>query len=174
MAEGNVNHPLPVAHLIEGGTRVAHPLTLPLVRLGRDAACEVLVRDATVSRLHAEVRSSGATRVLTVTGSTGARVNDSRVSAAVTLTHGDRVEIGLRTYIYHEGELPAGISSYVGHGQEAQQDPLLARTTQSNPVIDREEAEALLGLRRANRFDWVTLAIMAAAFAIGFWFYRRL
>ena len=130
------------AHLIESGTHVAHPLTQALVRLGRDAACEVLVRDATVSRRHAEVRSIGTTRVLTVTGSTGARVNDSRISAPVTLAHGDRIEIGLRSYVYHQGELPAGISSYVGHGQEAQleaqQDPLLARTTQSNPVIDRK------------------------------------
>ena len=168
---------LPVAHLIESGTHVAHPLTQALVRLGRDAACEVLVRDATVSRRHAEVRSIGTTRVLTVTGSTGARVNDSRISAPVTLAHGDRIEIGLRSYVYHQGELPAGISSYVGHGQEAQleaqQDPLLARTTQSNPVIDRNEAEALLELRHAKGLEWSTVAIMAAAFAIGFWFYTR-
>ena len=91
-----------VAHLIESGTRVAHPLVLAVVRLGRDPMCEVLVRDATVSRTHAEVRTTGGARVLTVMGSTGARMNDLRVTAPVTLTHGDRIEIGLRTFTYHE------------------------------------------------------------------------
>lgn len=174
MADPTRAAPPQVAHLIESGTRIAHPLTTALVRLGRDPACEVLVRDATVSRMHAEVRTLGSARVLTITGSTGARVNDFRVTAPVTLAHGDRIEIGQRSYIYHEGELPPGISSYVGHGQEAQQDPLLSRTTQTNPVIDPNDAAALLGLRRANRIDWATMAIVVAAFAIGFWLYTRI
>lgn len=162
-----------VAHLIESGTRIAHPLVTDVVRLGRDPACEVLVRDATVSRTHASVRTADGTRVLTVTGSTGARVNEFRVTAPVTLAHGDRLEIGLRSYVYHEGELPAGISSYVGHGQDAQQDPLLSRTTQSNPVVVPEDLPGLFGLRRAGGMDWTTIAIMVAAAALGFWFYAR-
>ena len=162
-----------VAHLIESGTRVAHPLVTAVVHLGRDPACDVLLRDATVSRRHAEVHTTSGYRVLTVTGSTGARVNDARVTAPMTLAHGDRIEIGIRSYIYHEGELPAGINSYVGHGQDTQQDPLLLRTTQSNPVVVPEDVPGLFGRSASDGADWTTIAIVVAAFAIGFWFYAR-
>ena len=167
--------PGPVAHLLEGGTQLAHPLAVALVRLGRDPLiCEILVRDATVSRLHAEVRTTGARRVLTVRGSTGARVNDFRVTAPVTLSHGDRLEIGQRSYQYHEGELPLGFTSYVGHGHDAQQDPLLSRTTQSNPVIAPGDAARWLKEGRDTSGKWATVAVVVAAFALGFWFYARL
>ena len=45
-----------VAHLIEVGSSLAHPLVTPVVRIGRDPESDILVRDATVSRHHAEIR----------------------------------------------------------------------------------------------------------------------
>lgn len=154
-----------VAHLIEGGTRLAHPLVTPVVRIGRDPESDILVRDATVSRLHAEVRLADGVRTLSVPGSTGGRVNDARVEAPVALRHGDLLEIGIRQFTYHEGELPVGIMSYVGHGQEAQGDDLLSRTTQTNPVIRAQDQTRPSGQRWT--FSWSNVAIVAAAFLFG-------
>ena len=154
-----------VAHLIETGTTVAHPLVTPIVRIGRDPENEILVRDATVSRLHAEVRSAFGVRTLTVMGSTGGRVNDERVEAPVVLTPGDLVEIGARRFTYHEGELPSGVMSYVGHGQEAHGDPLLARTTQSNPVVRLDQLPPSAAPTPGR--DWGSLALVAIAFLFG-------
>lgn len=154
-----------VAHLIEGGTRLAHPLVTPVVRIGRDPASDILVRDATVSRLHAEVRLANGVRTLSIPGSTGGRVNEARVEAPVMLRHGDVVELGIRQFTYHEGELPAGIMSYVGHGQEAQGDDLLSRTTQSNPVIRPHDLSRESG--GPWGFSWTNVAIVAAAFCFG-------
>ena len=154
-----------VAHLIEGGTRLAHPLVTSVVRIGRDPASDILVRDATVSRLHAEVRLAQGVRTLSVPGSTGGRVNEARVEAPIALRHGDVVEIGIRQFTYHEGELPAGIMSYVGHGQEAQGDDLLSRTTQSSPVVLPHDLSRTSGGRRGA--SWSNVAIVAAAFLFG-------
>ncbi len=154
-----------VAHLIETGTTLAHPLMTPVVRIGRDPENEVLVRDATVSRLHAEVRSAFGTRTLTVMGSTGARVNDERVERPMVLTSGDLIEIGSRRFTYHEGDLPNGVMSYVGHGQEAHGDPLLSRTTQTNPVIRMDDLPPAAPVRRG--FDWGNVVIISVAFLFG-------
>lgn len=157
--------PKVIAHLVELGTTVAHPLVTPVVRIGRDPQNEILVRDATVSRLHAEVRSAFGVRTLSIMGSTGARVNDERVDAPVMLTQGDLIEIGSRRFTYHEGELPVGVMSYVGHGQEAQADPTLTHTTQSNPVVRPDEPP--LGMSAKPGRDWGNLVLVLIAFLFG-------
>ena len=157
--------PTTVAHLIETGTTLAHPLVTPVVRIGRDPENEILVRDATVSRLHAEVRSAFGVRTLTVMGSTGARVNAERVEAPLLLTPGDLIEIGSRRFTYHEGDLPAGVMSYVGHGQEAHGDPLLSRTTQSNPVVRADQFPGVAPAKPGR--DWGSLVLVTIAFLFG-------
>ena len=155
-----------VAHLIEAGTSLAHPVVTPLVKIGRDPTSDVLVRDATVSRLHAEVRTAFGIRTLTVAGSTGARLNDERVEAPVVLTHGDLLEIGSRRFTFHEGELPNGVLSYVGHGQEAPADPLLQHTTQSNPVIEESSARAAWRGRRAWGLGLLVVITIVFAYCV--------
>jgi hypothetical protein len=104
-------------------------------------------------------------------GSTGARVNDERVEAPVVLTPGDLVEIGSRRFTYHEGDLPAGVMSYVGHGQEAHGDPLLSRTTQSNPVVRVDQlpgATPAAGMPPVQKGrDWGSLVLVVIAFLFG-------
>ena len=153
-----------LAFLIEMGTPTAHPLAKDVVRIGRDPSNEILIRDATVSRLHAEVRLFGVTRSISVVGSTGARVNDERVTTPMVLSAGDRIEIGNRTYVFHEGKLPPGISVYAGHGPEASQDPLLATTTVSNPVI-----APLANAATGSRARWIGVVIaVVLALVLGF------
>jgi hypothetical protein len=156
-----------IAHLIEVGTQLAHPLVTPVVRIGRDPASDILVRDATVSRQHAEVQSAFGVRTLTVSGSTGARVNDERVDGPRALTHGDLIEIGSRRFTYHEGELPAGVVSFVGAGQDLLADPSLVHTTQSNPVIRPQDLPA----PRESGTPFGTLVLVAIAFLFGWCVY---
>lgn len=148
-----------LAYLVEMGTTVAHPLVKDVVRIGRDPANDILVRDATVSRVHAEVRLFGVTRSISVMGSTGARVNDERVTTPMVLSAGDKVEIGNRTFVFQEGALPPGISLYTGHGPDIHADPLLATTTVSNPVI---RPVAKQGSGRSLRGIGVVIAVIAA------------
>ena len=152
-------------HLIEVGTHLAHPLAVPVVRIGRDTTSDVLVRDATVSRLHAELRATGDRWTVHVLGSTGATVNGARVDTPIALATGDILEIGSRRFTLHEGELPAGIMSYVERGHDPLSDPLLSRTTQSNPVVDPNTLSSQL--RGTPVTNWTNVLIVALAFALG-------
>jgi len=160
-----------VAYLLETGTTIAYPLLKDVVRIGRDPANEILIRDATVSRLHAEVRLFGVTRSLAVVGSTGARVNDERVTTPMVLSAGDRVEIGNRMFVFHEGALPPGITRYAGHGPETHQDPLLATTTVSNrviaPTVNRD------GWATRSRVRWIGALIAIVTLLVAFCSYLR-
>ena len=153
-----------LAYLIELGTPTAHPLAKDVVRIGRDPTNDILIRDATVSRLHAEVRMFDVTRSLAVVGSTGARVNDERVTTPIVLSAGDRIEIGNKTFVYQEGPLPPGITLYTGHGPDIHQDPLLATTTVSNPVI-----VPIVKATTGSRVRWIGIGVaVALALVLGF------
>lgn len=126
----------PEAWLVDDAAHTAHPLALPLVRIGRDPQSEVLVRDATVSRHHASVRQEAGRHVLHVTGSTGARVNGMRIGAAHVLDAGDRIEIGMRVFRYATGTLPAGVAVYAGHDPALEGHDALRRTTETMAAVD--------------------------------------
>lgn len=125
------------AWLVDDAAHVAHPLSAEQVRIGRDPGSEVLLRDATVSRHHAAVRHEAGRHVLHVTGSTGARVNGMRVSAAHVLDAGDTIEIGTRCFRYATGALPAGITLYTGHDPSSLEGhESLRRTTETIAAAD--------------------------------------
>mgnify|MGYP001819419967 FL=1 len=66
------------------------------VTIGRDPACEIAFSEVpSLSRLHARVRFSDNGVVVEDLGSTnGSFVNDRRVTAAVGLSSGDRIQFG--------------------------------------------------------------------------------
>jgi serine phosphatase RsbU (regulator of sigma subunit) len=69
----------------------------PVVRLGRDPGCDVVISEATVSRRHAEVKWDGHELVVEDLGSSGGTfVNDVRVQHAV-VQPGDVLRLGPRT-----------------------------------------------------------------------------
>jgi len=69
----------------------------PIVRLGRDPGCDVVISEATVSRRHAEVKWDGHELVVEDLGSSGGTfVNDVRVQHAV-VQPGDVLRLGPRT-----------------------------------------------------------------------------
>jgi sigma-B regulation protein RsbU (phosphoserine phosphatase) len=69
----------------------------PVIRLGRDPGCDVVISEATVSRRHAEVKWDGHELVVEDLGSSGGTfVNDVRVQHAV-VQPGDILRLGPRT-----------------------------------------------------------------------------
>jgi hypothetical protein len=77
------------------GTQVR--IAQPVIRLGRDPGCDVVISEATVSRRHAEVKWDGHELVVEDLGSSGGTfVNDVRVQHAV-VQPGDVLRLGPRT-----------------------------------------------------------------------------
>jgi FHA domain-containing protein len=69
--------------------------------IGRSRDCDVVLDDAGISRLHAELRPSAAGWTIEDRGSTnGVRVNGERVRGARPLRAGDRVELGSTEVVF--------------------------------------------------------------------------
>jgi hypothetical protein len=84
--------PLP-AFVLPSGTKDSFTI-------GRDAACDLVLYDMTVSRTHAGLRREAGAWVLTDAGSTnGTRLNGWRVSEPVPVRAGDRVTFGSMTLV---------------------------------------------------------------------------
>lgn len=121
-------------------------LSVPLgaeLTLGRDPACEVVIRDADVSRRHARVVARDGGHLLVDLGSTnGTLVNGARVEAA-PLAPGDRIAIGGAAARY----LRQG-------GAEARELAALAALAR---------VDALTGLANRRAFDEALAAAVARA-----------
>lgn len=86
------------AMLTGAGKRVV--LSGDAVTLGRSRECDAVVDDANISRRHAELRPHGDDWTIHDLGSTnGVKVNGRRVREA-TLSHGDRVTLGVTDLTY--------------------------------------------------------------------------
>jgi hypothetical protein len=92
-------------------------LTLPsgtkrIFTIGRDAACDLVLPDMTVSRSHAGLRREAGGWLLTDAGSTnGTRLNGWRVTEPVPLRAGDEVMFGALTMVVTEHAWHAGVAS---------------------------------------------------------------
>jgi hypothetical protein len=79
--------------------------------IGRDAGCDLVLADMTVSRTHAGLRREGGGWLLSDAGSTnGTRVNGWRVTGPVPLQAGDRVTFGAMTMVVAERAQHAGVA----------------------------------------------------------------
>lgn len=88
-----------------GDRRFALPEQTPLV-LGREATCDVPVRDQGVSRRHAELRADGARlRVADLGSRNGTWLNGQRVTSG-TATVGDRLAFGPVEFTLGQEEAP--------------------------------------------------------------------
>ncbi|HVE78064.1 MAG TPA: FHA domain-containing protein [Gemmatimonadaceae bacterium] len=96
----------PRAHLVLEREGRAYPLNAQTVTIGRDASSIVHLRDPSVSRFHADVRTEAGAFVLYSMGSAGTRINGFRVSSPHVLEEGDRIEIGDVALRFVTGALP--------------------------------------------------------------------
>lgn len=98
------------AVLLQERNRRVHPIEGRSLTIGRDRASTIVLRDAAVSRFHAEVRPEAGRHVLYSTGSGGTRVNGQRLAGPYVLEEGDVVEIGEASLRYTREPAPAGWS----------------------------------------------------------------
>jgi hypothetical protein len=83
----------PPAFVLPSGTKDSFTI-------GRDAACDLVLYDMTVSRTHAGLRREAGAWLLSDAGSTnGTRLNGWRVTEPVPLRAGDRVTFGSMTLV---------------------------------------------------------------------------
>jgi hypothetical protein len=92
----------PLAFVLPSGTKASFTI-------GRDAACDLVLYDMTVSRTHAGLRREAGAWLLSDAGSTnGTRLNGWRVTEPVPLRAGDRVTFGSMTLVVTDHARQAG------------------------------------------------------------------
>ena len=94
--------PRPLAFVLPAGTQSSFTI-------GRDAACDLVLSDMTVSRSHAGLRREAGRWLLIDAGSTnGTRINGWRVTEPVPLRAGDKISFGSMTMVVTDHAQPAG------------------------------------------------------------------
>lgn len=126
----------PQCYLVYEFERRAYPLTSDIFSIGRDAGSRIVIREPSVSRAHAEVRSEGDQYVLYASGPTGTKLNGEAVVSPEKLTDGDRIEVGSAELTFRRGRLPLGVS-VVDIANPAGHDPdaMTKRDTITNPIL---------------------------------------
>lgn len=96
------------AHLVDARGQTAYDLGAPAVGIGRDRLNQIVVRDPTASRFHAEIRREAGGYVLHPHGSSGTTVNGRRLGSPIRLSDGDRIEIANMEFRFVTGAVPPG------------------------------------------------------------------
>jgi predicted component of type VI protein secretion system len=100
----------PQALLVNAGARKAYTMRNRVVQIGREIGCSIVLKDPTVSRFHADVRSEAGGYVLYSMGSGGTKINGQTVTAPRMLVEGDEIAIGGTTFTFIRGAVPPGMS----------------------------------------------------------------
>jgi predicted component of type VI protein secretion system len=100
----------PPALLVNAAARKAYTMRNRVVQIGREIGCSIVLKDPTVSRFHADVRSEAGGYVLYSMGSSGTKINGQTVTAPRMLVEGDEIVIGGTTFTFLRGAVPPGMS----------------------------------------------------------------
>lgn len=151
-------------YLVYEFERRAYPLSDAAFTIGRDAGSNIVVREPTVSRAHAEVRSEGEAYFVHAIGATVTRHNGAPVTIPVKLTDGDRIEVGSAEFTFRRGRLPLGVSIVdVGSPAEHLADAMTKRDTIKSPILGGNKAAAAREKSAVGTLFLVGLLIAAAA-----------
>lgn len=132
------------AYLVDTTARRAYRLNRRTVQLGRDAGAGIVLKDPTVSRFHADVRSEAGGYVIYSSGATGSFVNEEQVSRPRLLMDGDEIRIGRMTMVFTL-TAPPGMKVHDPAG--AEESSLTRRSTQLDMRAYREPSEKGLSIR---------------------------
>jgi pSer/pThr/pTyr-binding forkhead associated (FHA) protein len=97
------------AFLVDAQNRRAYPLNRRVVQIGREIGCNIVLKDTSVSRFHADIRAEGGQHVIYSMGSSGTKVGDETVKHPRMLREGDEVRIGRATFTFTRDKVPAGM-----------------------------------------------------------------
>lgn len=152
-------------YLVYEFERRAYPLSDAAFTIGRDATSNIVLREPTVSRLHAEIRAEGDSYFVHTIGATFARYNGSPVTAPVQLTDGDRIEIGSAEFTFRRGRLPLGVS-IVDLASPAGHDPdvMTKRDTIANPILGANKSSPDKKKSGSGTLVLFVMLIVAAAY----------
>jgi pSer/pThr/pTyr-binding forkhead associated (FHA) protein len=130
------------AYIVYEFERRAYPLSDEGFTIGRDAGSDIVVREPSVSRSHAEVRAEGGEYVLHTSGATGTRLNGETVNTPHQLREGDRIEIGTAELTFRRTKLPLGVSVVDRAVSRPKLDDVATRrTTIANPILGTHESD---------------------------------
>ena len=97
------------AFLVDAQNRRAYPLNRRVVQIGREIGCNIVLKDSSVSRFHADIRSEGGQHVIYSMGSGGTKVGEETIKNPKMLREGDEIRIGRATFTFTQGKAPAGM-----------------------------------------------------------------
>lgn len=127
------------AYLIDTTARRAYSLQRRTVQIGRDAGAGIVLKDPTVSRFHADIRSEAGGHVIYSSGATGTFINEEPVSAPRLLVSGDEIRIGRMSLVFTTAA-PPGMKVHNPAG--AEESAAHRRATQIDMRAYREESES--------------------------------
>jgi pSer/pThr/pTyr-binding forkhead associated (FHA) protein len=148
----------PQAHLIDERRRVAHPLNSRSTPIGRDASNDVVLRDPSASRFHAEIRREAGGFALHSIGATGASVNGVASRSPRLLTEGDEIEIAFETFRFTQRPLPPDVGLAPMHSAE-NDEAGRRRTVSSEQLVVTEDNSAG---RHSNRIKLIIAVVLGA------------
>jgi predicted component of type VI protein secretion system len=162
---GSIAMPPVTAHLVDTGTRSAVSLRRISTSIGRDASNTLLVDDADVPTVHAEVRREAGGHALRASGAEIVRVNGKPLSAPVLLNEGDEIQLGDRLLRYTREALPDGVD--IGQLQAVSDSLELSAGAPEHPRYSPMDAlPATLAVRTPMRaVAFVSSVIAAVAIA---------
>jgi pSer/pThr/pTyr-binding forkhead associated (FHA) protein len=97
------------AFLVDAQNRRAYPLNRRVVQIGREIGCNIVLKDTSVSRFHADIRTEGGQHVIYSMGSSGTKVGAESVTHPRMLRDGDEIRIGRATFAFTRDKVPTGM-----------------------------------------------------------------
>ena len=156
------------AYVIYEFERRAYRLSDVPVRIGRDAANDIVLRESAVSRFNTEVRRENDSAVVYSPGSTPTLINGEPVVDHATLTEGARIEVGSAVLTYTEKRLPIGVSIVERANRGTKRDDVAnRRDTIKHPLIKGPTAEEPPDPLLRTKVMLVVLVVVALLYFFG-------
>jgi pSer/pThr/pTyr-binding forkhead associated (FHA) protein len=97
------------AFLVDAQNRRAYPLNRRVVQIGREIGCNIVLKDTSVSRFHADIRAEGGQHVIYSMGSGGTKVGEETIKQPQMLRDGDEIRVGRATFTFTRDKVPPGM-----------------------------------------------------------------
>ena len=155
------------SYLVYEFERRAYPLSGETFTLGRDATSDIVVREPSVSRVHAEVKQEGGEFMLQSSGATGTMLNGAPLTAPAKLEDGDRIGVGSMEFTFRRGRLPLGVSVVDTVSADAHDpDAMTRRETITNPILGGTQAQPA----KKKKSVPLTLPLLVLLLVVAVWF----
>lgn len=138
----------PPALLIDRAAKKGYTLRKRVVQIGREIGCNIVLKDPTVSRFHADVRAEGGEYVLYSMGSTGTKINGRSITVPRMLEEGDQIAIGDTVLVFSRQPLPPGIQAVQFEDQGADDGSSRRNTVLATRAVTAELGKLPAGRRR--------------------------